>query len=341
MSYEKVKSIVRVKKEGKIFITSASNNCHPITYYRWEFMKEEQDYHKKELELMRTLMGDSLQLNFSMYEWNYAKIRTNEEMSEKYGQELYELTLNKSKRYVLGRKIRTSDIEITADEVKGDKYLLKYEYKDGTKEYRDKVEYEQEEKRIKDFMEEYYNTFIKYLESPKMEVYLVSDTLGFIEPKGTRGAFYYGLKEPKIMDFKKAYCFKSLFQNQGRNVEIKEIKSRKYVATEEQKAESKERLRYLGVTDNTENYKAINEQIGAFEEKYKALVYHIIESRTEFGYLYNMFYVTSEQEVWKEDKEDLKEGYACVYVYNEDCPDCSEIGTISFKKEFNRIRRVS
>lgn len=341
MGYEKVKSIARIKKGGKIFITSASNNVYPKTYYRWEFMSEEQDYHKKELGLMRAIIEGSLQLNFSMYEWNYARIRTDEEMSEKYGQDLYRLTFNNSKVYILGRKVNTSDIEITEDEVKNDRYFLKYEYNDGTKEYRDRVEYYQEEKRKEAFIEEYYNTFIKYLESPKMEVYLVSDTYGFIEPKGTSGAFYYDLSKPKIMDFKKAYCFRSLFQRQGRNVEIKAVRSRNYEPTKEQRAESEVRLRYLGVADNTENYKEINEQIGAFEEKYEGFVYYITESKTEFGHLYNMFYVTSEQDIWGEDKKDLKEGYACVYVYNEDCPDYSEIGTIGFKKEFNRIRRVS
>ena len=46
MSYEKIKCITRKPKEGKIFITSASNNVSPKTYSKWEFMPD--SLHNKE-----------------------------------------------------------------------------------------------------------------------------------------------------------------------------------------------------------------------------------------------------------------------------------------------------
>jgi len=36
MSYEKTKTITINEKNGTVFITSASNNCFPITYRKWQ-----------------------------------------------------------------------------------------------------------------------------------------------------------------------------------------------------------------------------------------------------------------------------------------------------------------
>lgn len=76
MSYEIVKSISR--KKDKLFITSASNNLWPRTYYKWEFMPaEEYDANKvanKELYLFHGIIGGSYQLNKSVNEnWVYAE----------------------------------------------------------------------------------------------------------------------------------------------------------------------------------------------------------------------------------------------------------------------------
>lgn len=62
MSYEKIKCITRKPKEGKIFITSACNNVRPLKYSRWEFRADEQDYHEKELRLLRGINGGGLVL---------------------------------------------------------------------------------------------------------------------------------------------------------------------------------------------------------------------------------------------------------------------------------------
>lgn len=76
MSYEIVKSISR--KKDKLFITSASNNLWPRTYYKWEFMPaEDYDANKvanKELYLFHGIIGGSYQLNKSVNEnWVYAE----------------------------------------------------------------------------------------------------------------------------------------------------------------------------------------------------------------------------------------------------------------------------
>lgn len=76
MSYEIVKSISR--KKDKLFLTSASNNLWPRTYYKWEFMPaEDYDANKaanKELYLFHGIIGGSYQLNKSVNEnWIYAE----------------------------------------------------------------------------------------------------------------------------------------------------------------------------------------------------------------------------------------------------------------------------
>ncbi len=76
MSYEKVKNISK-RKDGRIFITSASNNVWPKYYERYEYMPESK--HNKEkcenraLYLFRDIIGYCYQFNNSVNEnWKYA-----------------------------------------------------------------------------------------------------------------------------------------------------------------------------------------------------------------------------------------------------------------------------
>ena len=116
MSYEKVKCITRKPKEGKIFITSACNNVRPLTYHRWEFMQNSNDYHEKELELMRGINGGGLILNDSCYNWNYAYYKTNEEIKARYSEyDLYELSTMKYTRYCLGEQMSSIYVPITQE----------------------------------------------------------------------------------------------------------------------------------------------------------------------------------------------------------------------------------
>ena len=78
-----------------------------------------------------------------------------------------------------------------------------------------------------------------------------------------------------------------------------------------------------------------------FEKKHNATVYHILHSNTEFGELLAILYVSKYKEEWKTDREDLKEGIAFSYVYNVDCPEYSEFGSIGFVSRFGGLVRTS
>lgn len=92
-----------------------------------------------------------------------------------------------------------------------------------------------------------------------------------------------------------------------------------------------------GILDNTnEDDKKIIED---FEKKHKGLVYHIIETKTEFGLLKSLLYVSREKNLWKEEKEQLQQGYAFSYVVNVDEPAFSEFGTIGIGPSISGIMR--
>lgn len=78
-----------------------------------------------------------------------------------------------------------------------------------------------------------------------------------------------------------------------------------------------------------------------FEEKNNAMVYHILHSNTEFGELLALLYVSKYKEEWQTDREDLKDNIALSYVYNVDCPDFSEFGSIGFTQRFGGLVRTA
>lgn len=83
------------------------------------------------------------------------------------------------------------------------------------------------------------------------------------------------------------------------------------------------------------------EIINNFEKEYEGYkVYHLIHNITDFGELYNIFYVSNNENEWKEDKEDLKQDYAFVYVYNKSADWCSEFGSIAIKKNIGGLIRI-
>ena len=81
--------------------------------------------------------------------------------------------------------------------------------------------------------------------------------------------------------------------------------------------------------------------IRKFEEKHNALVYHAILTRTVFGTLLTLLYVTEEKEVWQEDKEQLQEGSPLAYVVNLDDDTCSEFGGIQITGKMGGIVRIA
>jgi len=85
-----------------------------------------------------------------------------------------------------------------------------------------------------------------------------------------------------------------------------------------------------------------NEQefVKEFEEKYNAIVYHIIHNYTEFGELYSLLFVSQHKEEWDWDNEDIKNNIAMVYVKNIDEDAFSEFGSIGIKSQFGGLVRT-
>lgn len=352
MSVERVKSIVRKPKEGKIFITSACSNVTPSTYYRWEFMQSSTDYHEKELQLMRGINGGGLVLNDSCYDWNYAYYKTQEVMFKKYGNDysLYRLSSMNYTIYCLGESLSSCWTPITETELKNGDYTLDWESKDGkTKTYYNTEEYIESSRKAREYLEEYYQVFIKFLdEKIEGEYYLYSKTYGYIKPKGTKGSFYYTTYPSRTMlakmTYKKAFCIAKAID---RDVEIKAIPTREYKPTQEQIEEGNARIELLGldkkcktdlyISDRTAT-RAINDTevdvldaINEFETNYNAYVYHIIYTSSAFGNLFSMLYVSSNKEEWQGDREDLENKQLFAYVWNKTYTECSEIGSIGIE----------
>lgn len=353
MSYEKVKCITRKPKEGKIFITSACNNVRPLTFGKWEYGKADMSYKEKMLYLLKDISGGNLQLNNSCYEWNYAVLKTRDYMQEKYGKEyyLYDLATMKYTSYCLGEQISSQYTPITQTEIESGNYdyILEWESKDNkSKIYYRAEEYNNEKARVMEVLEEYYNVFIGYLEEKhKGKYYLYSETYGYVKPKGTNGSFYYNMSSNLVenMDYKKAYC---LARTIGRDIEIKAVPRREYKPTKEQIAESKKRIELLGLEPRFSDKLYMSDRyyirevkdgemdliraINNFEKNYNAYVYHIIYTKSNFGNLYSMLYVSNNTEEWKADRKDLQNKECYAYVYNKSDEVCSEIGLIGVEK---------
>lgn len=353
MSYEKVKCITRKPKEGKIFITSACNNVRPLTFGKWEYGKADMSYKEKMFYLLKDISGGNLQLNNSCYEWNYAVLKTRDYMQEKYGKEyyLYDLATMKYTSYCLGEQISSQYTPITQTEIESGNYdyILEWESKDNkSKIYYRAEEYNNEKARVMEVLEEYYNVFIGYLEEKhKGKYYLYSETYGYVKPKGTNGSFYYNMSSNLVenMDYKKAYC---LARTIGRDIEIKAVPKREYKPTKEQIAESKKRIELLGLEPRFSDKLYMSDRyyirevkdgemdliraINNFEKNYNAYVYHIIYTKSNFGNLYSMLYVSNNTEEWKADRKDLQNKECYAYVYNKSDEVCSEIGLIGVEK---------
>ena len=78
------------------------------------------------------------------------------------------------------------------------------------------------------------------------------------------------------------------------------------------------------------------------EEEYGGLVYHIDHTIFEFGDCLSMFYISKYEEDGdlEETINDLKDGYAFCYVYNQTDPMFSEFGSISFRPVIGGVMRM-
>ena len=82
------------------------------------------------------------------------------------------------------------------------------------------------------------------------------------------------------------------------------------------------------------------EMVKRFEEKYNAVVYHVIHNYTEFGELYSLLYVSQHENEWDYDKDDIKHNIALCYVVNKDEENFSEFGSIGIKPLFGGVIRI-
>ena len=119
---------------------------------------------------------------------------------------------------------------------------------------------------------------------------------------------------------------------------------------EKQKAEAVKRLELMGIREdvrkkfeendvvmfcNNEQYRPADEQMAAeicqFEQEHDATVFLVVRMFSMFGDLDALLFVGKYKEEWEFEQEDLKAGYAMSYTINRDYPDCSEMGSISFR----------
>ncbi len=78
-----------------------------------------------------------------------------------------------------------------------------------------------------------------------------------------------------------------------------------------------------------------------FEEKYNAVVYHLIHNYTEFGEIYTILYVSEHEEEWDYDRDDIKNHMAMAYVKNIDDEWCSEFGSVGIRSQFGGLVRFA
>lgn len=95
---------------------------------------------------------------------------------------------------------------------------------------------------------------------------------------------------------------------------------------------------FCGILYWLNNKQEYVDAVKEIEQKYNIYVYHCILSHTEFGDLLDMLFVSSAQEEWEQEIEDLKSGYVESYCYVFD-GDTSEFGTIKIKNTNGGLAR--
>lgn len=302
MSYYKAKSISI--KGNQIFMSVADSSFTPTTYYTTEYMEtSNKNIDEKLGNLLKSINNGGIHLNDSLYKWNTALYKTNTELG--YA------------NYYSG--IRTDGKDLNEENIK-----------------------------------EYVNCFRKYFnEKHDGEYYLYSPRYGNIRHIGTNGNFYYEVPQAETMDYFKAFF---LSKKIGQGIEVKAVPRREYKPTNEQVVESKKRIELLGLEPRLSDKLYMSDRyytrevkdgevdliraINNFEKDYNAYVYYIIYTKSNFGNLYSMFYVSNYKEEWKDDNEMLKHGETYAYCYNKTNEICSEIGLIGFKNNKDFIERT-
>ena len=85
----------------------------------------------------------------------------------------------------------------------------------------------------------------------------------------------------------------------------------------------------------------MEKKIREWEEKTGNLVYHVIHDYTEFGELLSLLYVSTYEDEWETDREDIQDGYALAYVMNLTDDWCSEYGSIGIRPQWGGVVRTA
>ena len=72
-----------------------------------------------------------------------------------------------------------------------------------------------------------------------------------------------------------------------------------------------------------------------FEEEYNATIFLVVHQSTRYGELFAMPFVGNYEEDWELVREDVTDGYVLTYCVNVTHPDCSEMGSICFRRTDN------
>ena len=83
---------------------------------------------------------------------------------------------------------------------------------------------------------------------------------------------------------------------------------------------------FFGIDDE------MKKMVQQFEKEYNTLVYMVIRSYTTIGRMDSFLFIGDQAEEWEMEHEDIENGIVFAYVKNYDAPDCSEFGSIGFRK---------
>lgn len=83
------------------------------------------------------------------------------------------------------------------------------------------------------------------------------------------------------------------------------------------------------------------DRIRQFEKEYGYLVYYVIDNPTSIGRMHSYLYVSSNEEEWGQDRQDLIDGCPIVYVENVDDELLSEFGCIGIEPRNGGVIRTA
>ncbi len=98
---------------------------------------------------------------------------------------------------------------------------------------------------------------------------------------------------------------------------------------------------FCGILYWLHNEQKYIDKVKQIEEKCNIYVYHCILTHTEFGDCLTMLYVSSDEENWEDERNQLiNDGYVDVYVENLSCKELSEFETVKISGVNGGIERI-